>query len=274
MIKTILRIFLLSIFIIFLLSSCWKFLSVGHPDFAYTNSTFDVPITISLTPGGGFPGGGPGDDGGRGYFGIHLPYTWIVDDSISYTGILTGAFIYSKEHSDAMATYEKPLPGYCWWIGVSDTVESLPEGNISFTPRITTDNHTGTFYIFYIISDRIENYGDYVVHSGPHPISANTAVTDIGEKTKNLSTNFALTQNYPNPFNPTTTIEFTLPDPGYVTLIVYNTLGKNVATLIDTKLNAGSHDVQFNAYTLHSGIYFYSIQVGEFNQVKKMVLLR
>jgi hypothetical protein len=85
---------------------------------------------------------------------------------------------------------------------------------------------------------------------------------------------FQLSQNYPNPFNPNTRISFTLPKQDFVTLEVYNTLGQNVATLLDTKMNTGSHDITFGAFTLPSGIYFYRIQAGEFSQVKKMVLLR
>jgi hypothetical protein len=85
---------------------------------------------------------------------------------------------------------------------------------------------------------------------------------------------YSVSQNYPNPFNPSTKITFTLPKPEHVALDIYNTLGQKVATLLDSKINAGSHDVQFDASNLPSGIYFYRIQAGEFSQVRKMVLLR
>jgi hypothetical protein len=106
-------------------------------------------------------------------------------------------------------------------------------------------------------------------------------VSGINENQTAVINNYHLNQNYPNPFNPTTKITFTLPKPEQVTLSVYNTLGQKVATLLDTKMNAGSHDVEFNASDLPSGIYFYRIQIGdasgstgEFSQVRKMVLLR
>jgi hypothetical protein len=99
-------------------------------------------------------------------------------------------------------------------------------------------------------------------------------VTAIEETQQTLIGDYILWQNYPNPFNPTTKITFTLPKSEHVTLNIYNTLGQKVATLLDTRMNAGSHDVQFDASTLPSGIYFYRMQAGEFSQVRKMVLLR
>jgi hypothetical protein len=86
--------------------------------------------------------------------------------------------------------------------------------------------------------------------------------------------NFELTQNYPNPFNPVTTICFNLPFSTPVTLKVYNIMGQEVTTLIDQKLPAGTHSVEFNAMTLPSGIYFYQIEAAGFKDMKKMVLLK
>jgi len=93
------------------------------------------------------------------------------------------------------------------------------------------------------------------------------------EKT-NLPNRYSLRQNYPNPFNPSTNIEFTLPKPEYVELKVYNILGKEVTTLVSNKLNPGNHTYQFNSKNLSSGIYFYRIETGDFQDVKKMILLR
>lgn len=88
---------------------------------------------------------------------------------------------------------------------------------------------------------------------------------------------FTLSQNYPNPFNPTTTIEFELFEPSFVTLKVYDVLGREVATLIDdVELGEGNHDVEFDASTLASGVYLYRITAadGRFQQLKKMMLIR
>jgi len=85
---------------------------------------------------------------------------------------------------------------------------------------------------------------------------------------------YSLSQNYPNPFNPSTTIEFALPTPGFVTLSIFNILGENVATLVSEDLTAGSYKYEWDATELTSGIYFYRLQAGDFIQTKKMVLLR
>ena len=85
---------------------------------------------------------------------------------------------------------------------------------------------------------------------------------------------FELSQNYPNPFNPSTNIAFELPKSGHVMLSVFNLLGQKVATLIDQNMDAGSHNVHFDATNLPSGLYFYQLQSGNFNSIKKMVLLK
>ncbi len=85
---------------------------------------------------------------------------------------------------------------------------------------------------------------------------------------------FALTQNYPNPFNPSTQIKFALKESGYVTLKVYDALGKEVATLVKGDYTSGSYNVSFDATGLSSGIYFYRLETGSFVQTNKMMLLK
>ncbi|WP_337865051.1 T9SS type A sorting domain-containing protein [Ignavibacterium sp.] len=96
------------------------------------------------------------------------------------------------------------------------------------------------------------------------------------ENLENLPTKFSLSQNYPNPFNPSTTISFTIPQSEFVTLKVYDVLGNEVAMLVTEYKSAGTYNVQFSTNNLHlsSGIYFYRIQAGQFNEVKKMVLAK
>ena len=85
---------------------------------------------------------------------------------------------------------------------------------------------------------------------------------------------YDLSQNYPNPFNPSTAIKFTLAKGGNVTLKIYNTLGEEVALLVNQVMESGNHEVNFDAFNLGSGIYFYRIEAGDFSQVKKMTLLK
>ncbi len=85
---------------------------------------------------------------------------------------------------------------------------------------------------------------------------------------------FQLSQNYPNPFNPATNIQFTIPQDYFVTLTVYNSVGEEVAVLINKKLNSGLHTVSWNAVDIPSGVYLYKISAGDYSIIKKMVLLK
>jgi hypothetical protein len=85
---------------------------------------------------------------------------------------------------------------------------------------------------------------------------------------------FALEQNYPNPFNPTTAISYQLPAFSRVVLKVYNVLGREVATLVNEKEEAGKHSVTWNASSIPSGVYFYRLQAGAYSETKKLVLLK
>ncbi len=80
--------------------------------------------------------------------------------------------------------------------------------------------------------------------------------------------------NYPNPFNPTTTIAYQIPKDRFVNLVVYNSLGQIVATLVNEHQTSGKYSVQFSANNLPSGVYFYKIESGSFSKANKMLLLR
>jgi hypothetical protein len=89
-----------------------------------------------------------------------------------------------------------------------------------------------------------------------------------------LVNNFNLEQNYPNPFNPSTTINYTLAERSPVTLKIYDVLGNEVASLVNTTEEAGKHDVKFNASMLSSGLYIYTLNAGSFTSSRKMMLLK
>ncbi len=91
---------------------------------------------------------------------------------------------------------------------------------------------------------------------------------------KDLKLDYALEQNYPNPFNPTTRIEYTIPQQSNVKIEIFNLLGQQVSTLINTEQNAGRHFVNWNASTFSSGVYFYKINAGSFIETKKMMLVK
>jgi hypothetical protein len=85
---------------------------------------------------------------------------------------------------------------------------------------------------------------------------------------------YTLSQNYPNPFNPKTVIKFQIPKQDNVKLVVYDILGKEVITLVNEKKQAGEYKIEFDGTNFASGVYFYKITTGDFNQTKKMVLIK
>ncbi|HLP15340.1 MAG TPA: T9SS type A sorting domain-containing protein [Bacteroidota bacterium] len=103
----------------------------------------------------------------------------------------------------------------------------------------------------------------------------------LGELTavvKNISdpvpTRFSLEQNYPNPFNPSTTFTFSLPAASFVSLNIYDALGRKVSNVIAEELCAGKFSCQWNAANLSSGMYFYRLEAGAFSETKKLLLAK
>ena len=97
------------------------------------------------------------------------------------------------------------------------------------------------------------------------------------EEINEIPGSFYLGQNYPNPFNPFTNVEFGIAKSGFISLVVYNSPGKEVATLANNILNSGTYKYNFNASNLSSGVYFYTLKVNpdnesvEFIQTKKCI---
>ncbi len=94
------------------------------------------------------------------------------------------------------------------------------------------------------------------------------------ENLANVPHEYALNQNYPNPFNPSTTISFSLKKEGKTTLRIYDTLGRQVETLVDRNMKAGRYDVVFHIPKLATGVYFYKLVSGDFVSIKKMILVK
>jgi hypothetical protein len=96
----------------------------------------------------------------------------------------------------------------------------------------------------------------------------------VAESTPDIPEAFVLAPNHPNPFNPTTTISFTLPEASHVRLSVYNMLGQEVARLVDAVRESGAHQARFDASTLPSGMYVYTIEAGQHRASRTMVLMK
>jgi photosystem II stability/assembly factor-like uncharacterized protein len=96
----------------------------------------------------------------------------------------------------------------------------------------------------------------------------------VNEEESLAAGNFMLYQNFPNPFNPVTTIEYYIKEANFISLVVYDILGKEIDRLVNTYQAAGSHRIQWNAENYPSGIYYYRVKSGGFTDSKKMILLR
>lgn len=104
-------------------------------------------------------------------------------------------------------------------------------------------------------------------------LETNIIYTDIIDS-RNYPGNYELSQNYPNPFNPSTNIRFKIPKTEFVTLKIYNTLGKKVATLVNEEKQPGNYEITWSASDLPSGIYFYQIKTNNYIETKRMLLLK
>ncbi|MCH7965624.1 MAG: T9SS type A sorting domain-containing protein [Bacteroidetes bacterium] len=172
-----------------------------------------------------------------------------------------------------------PLPNFGEMLvddGTGDTRVELEDGNHSYH---NLSDPLRTFYImtgstFEALSGVMYySFGNYklVPRNDDDFVGFTTDVTE----TEEIPTEYSLSQNYPNPFNPSTTIQYSLPEAGDVTLRVYNLLGQEVKTVFNNvSQSAGTHKVVLNISELPSGIYFYSFRVNDFVQVKKMILMK
>ncbi len=113
----------------------------------------------------------------------------------------------------------------------------------------------------------------YVVLYDVRIYGTTTTATAVKDE-KTLPKVFSLSQNYPNPFNPSTSINFSLSKSGMTNLTIYNMLGQKVATIVNSNLGAGEHNVTFNADKLTSGLYIYQLTSGNSIISKKMILLK
>ena len=117
-------------------------------------------------------------------------------------------------------------------------------------------------------------YSPSAIDAGVGIVTTPYDVTAIEVVSNNIPAQYSIAQNYPNPFNPSTIIEFSIAQKEFVTLKVYDVSGREISTLVNNSLNAGSYKINFDATNLAAGIYFYNITVGNFVSSKKMMLLK
>jgi len=168
-----------------------------------------------------------------------------------------------------------------FWFYYNSTVNTtVPVGRIDWTgwkfKEISTSQIQGTgdklFHSFVVMQTSYGAKSGTLYFDDMQVRSIVTSVGNDGQQETPLT--YQLFQNYPNPFNPFTYIKFRVPSRGFVSLKVYDALGREVKTLINEQMNAGVYTVEFDAYALASGVYFYRLQAGSFVEVKKMTVMK
>jgi hypothetical protein len=157
----------------------------------------------------------------------------------------------------------------------------------SLVVEVTQCGYSGTgINIYYdILSGIKRSAGPLAVTSCPHPwgnqnnylthtgIDVNTTV-GIEPVGNEIPKGYSLDQNYPNPFNPSTKINFSIPTGGFTSLVIYDVMGREVMTLINSELRAGKYSFEFNADDLTSGAYIYKLNVNDFSETRKMIVIK
>ena len=135
---------------------------------------------------------------------------------------------------------------------------------------LTIDNETNAYALSLGFSEK-NIFAGTRIGIWRRPLSE---ITGIDKRIEKVSDAFSLKQNSPNPFNITTTIIFSIPNYSYVSLKIFDNSGKEVRTLVNGDKPSGNYQIEFDASTLPSGVYFYRLQSGDFTETKKLVLLR
>jgi len=163
--------------------------------------------------------------------------------------------------------------GSNWWISsFTNVIWGSTNGGTSWVADYTA----ATGHQYYHMSKARTGNNIYAVKGAgaPGQVTKYTAPTGINLISGEVPSNYNLSQNYPNPFNPTTNIKFSIPTQGFVTLKVYNNLGKEVATLVNENTSVGTYEVNFDAGSITSGVYFYRLQSDNFTETKRMILIK
>ncbi len=188
---------------------------------------------------------------------------------------ISGYYIFNADSGDkfianiTMMKAGKPIAS-----GIDSLTSVASYKLFEFSLNYSSSETPDTCIIQFIILGKSGNV-DY--HVGSYFILDNLSLS--GTATGIISThesprNYILYQNYPNPFNPETSIKYFIPQSGLVSLTIYNVLGLKIRTLTNEFQPAGIHMINFNAVGLSSGIYFYMLQVNNFEAVKKLILIK
>ena len=180
----------------------------------------------------------------------------ITDSTINQTKI-TWRSVSNADSYELQVAYDSSFTNIILDTSLIDTtiqISKLIDGNRYYW-RVSSENSAGE-----------SSYSDIW--------SFNFVLTGVDQTGSGIPKVFSLEQNYPNPFNSTTTINYSIPKASLVTIKIYDVLGNEVSTLLNTEKSAGYYKLKFNASKLASGIYFYRMRAGDFISIKKLILLK
>ncbi|MBM4157875.1 MAG: T9SS type A sorting domain-containing protein, partial [Ignavibacteria bacterium] len=170
-----------------------------------------------------------------------------------------------------------PLNQTFYWNGTSNLLIEICFDNASSgtSSTVNATSMTGFMYVGY--SSSISGCSITTAYSRTYRANLKITIGNPSNVTNNnneIPTTYSLSQNYPNPFNPVTKINFALPKQGFVSLKVYDILGREVVLLVNEIKNAGNYIVDFDASNLSSGVYYYRLESNDFVDIKKMILIK
>ena len=213
------------------------------------------------------------------------PFTALLEGGASAQGFpvsqrfktATGYYQFSPVQGDRFSAvfllYNGTTPVATGVFETSAAASSWTQFSVDFiyVSGLTPDNCLIDFVIDGPISGNDYHAGSYFLLDDVSLTGTATSVND-----KNITpAKFSLEQNYPNPFNPATKIQYDLPENSFVSLKVYNAIGREVAFLVNSVVPAGTHEVEFDASRLNSGVYFCTLRAGNnFVQTRKMILMK
>jgi hypothetical protein len=188
--------------------------------------------------------------------------------------ILPGANYYWDEKFPSGYVVEAKIPWTTFVLVAGDSLFKPQAGmkipiDIAVNDADATGSREGMITLS--IANNDNSYND--VSAWTYTWIGNKTTVDVKDEQMTVLS-YSLLQNYPNPFNPTTQISYSLPKSGFVSLKVYDVLGREVTTLVNQNQNSGSYNITFNASNLSTGVYFYKLDAGDFLSIKKMLLVK
>lgn len=198
---------------------------------------------------------------------------------------------YSTGADTSFRTYFTDSPDFsnAWEIKNNCFIQGYPtgfsnNGNIQGAPRFVDSTHNNPSYFKILQGSNCINSGisipgisrDYFynLRSNPPTIGFYEYLIGAGVYENGIINSFSLHQNYPNPFNPTTNIKYSLSKPGFVSLKIYDVVGKMVRELVNGSKETGNYTITFDGSQLASGVYFYKLEANNFIETKRMVLAK